>query len=185
VRARAFGAVSRVIFVGADNLAASDPADGDLGSAVLTVDSSVVNVALRAIERDLGGGLAAQQWVSNAYLLTLSSFILIGGSLGDIDGERRIFSVGIGAFGVVSLLCALAPTIGVLIAARAQQGAGRLGSPCEVVGDQRRRQDKREDGCEEEKYAQDGDERRCGADALVLGPVQIANVAFDGADRST
>jgi Bacterial regulatory proteins, luxR family len=64
-------------------------------------------------------------------------------------------------------------------------GAGRLGSPCEVVGDQRRRQDKREDGCEEEKYAQDGDERRCGVYALVLGPVQIANVAFDGADGST
>jgi len=105
-----------------------------LGSAVVTVDSSIVNVALPAIERDLGGGLAGQQWVSNAYLLTLSSFILIGGSLGDIYGERRIFSLGIGAFGVVSLLCALAPTIGVLIAARALQGAaGALVTPASLA----------------------------------------------------
>src|SRR5256886_11139694 len=89
-----------------------------LGSAVATIDGTIVNVALPAIERDLGGGLAAQQWVSNAYLLTLGSFILIGGSLGDIYGERRIFAVGIGAFGVGSLLCALAPTIRVPIPAR-------------------------------------------------------------------
>src|SRR5215831_1946171 len=94
-----------------------------LGSAVVTVDSSIVNVALPAIERDLGGGLTAQQWVSNAYLLTLSSFILLGGSLGDIYGERRVFTLGLTAFGVVSLACALAPTIEVLIAARALQGA--------------------------------------------------------------
>ena len=105
-----------------------------LGSAVVTVDGSIVNVALPAIERDLGGGLAAQQWVSNAYLLTLSSFILLGGSLGDIYGERRIFSLGVGAFGLVSLLCALAPTIGVLIAARALQGAaGALLTPASLA----------------------------------------------------
>src|SRR5262249_11369768 len=105
-----------------------------LGSAVVTVDSSIVNVALPANERDLGGGLAAQQWVSNAYLLTLSAFILIGGSLGDIYGERRIFSLGIGAFGVVSLLCALAPTMGILIAARALQGAaGALVTPASLA----------------------------------------------------
>src|SRR5256884_7588960 len=60
-----------------------------LGSAVATIDGSIVNVALPAIERDLGGGLPAQQWVSNAYLLALGSLILIGGSLGDIYGERR------------------------------------------------------------------------------------------------
>jgi EmrB/QacA subfamily drug resistance transporter len=94
-----------------------------LGSAVATIDGSIVNVALPAIERDLGGGLTAQQWVSNAYLLTLSSLILLGGSLGDIYGERRVFTLGLAAFGVVSLLCALAPTIEVLIAARALQGA--------------------------------------------------------------
>ena len=59
------------------------------------VDSTVVNVALPAIEDDLGGGLAGQQWTSNAYLVTLGSLILIGGSLGDIFGERRIFSIGV------------------------------------------------------------------------------------------
>ncbi|HEY3207448.1 MAG TPA: MFS transporter [Gaiellaceae bacterium] len=105
-----------------------------LGSAVVTIDSSIVSVALPAIERDLGGGLALQQWVSNAYLLTLSSFILIGGSLADIYGERRIFSLGIAAFGVTSLLCAFAPTMGVLIAARALQGAaGALVTPASLA----------------------------------------------------
>jgi EmrB/QacA subfamily drug resistance transporter len=94
-----------------------------LGSAVATIDGSIVNVALPAIARDLGGGLVSQQWVSNAYLLTLSSLILVGGSLGDIYGERRIFTIGVGAFGVFSVASALAPTIGFLIAARALQGA--------------------------------------------------------------
>lgn len=94
-----------------------------LGSAVAVLDGSVVNVALPAIERDLGGGLVAQQWIVNAYLLALASLILLGGSLGDIYGERRIFAIGVGAFGVLSLGCALAPTIGVLIALRALQGA--------------------------------------------------------------
>jgi EmrB/QacA subfamily drug resistance transporter len=94
-----------------------------LGSAIATVDGTVVNVALPAIERDLGGGLSSQQWVSNAYLLALGSLILIGGSLGDIYGERRIFAVGTASFGVFSVACALAPTIELLIAARALQGA--------------------------------------------------------------
>ena len=94
-----------------------------LGSSVATLDGTIVNVALPAIERDLGGGLPAQQWVSNAYLLSLGSLILIGGSLGDIYGERLVFTVGVGAFGVLSLACAAAPTIGALIAARALQGA--------------------------------------------------------------
>ena len=94
-----------------------------LGSAVAAIDGSIVNVALPAIERDLGGGLSAQQWVSNAYLLTLGSLILIGGSLGDIYGERRIFTLGLAGFGVFSVACAVAPTIEVLIAARACQGA--------------------------------------------------------------
>jgi EmrB/QacA subfamily drug resistance transporter len=94
-----------------------------LGSGVATIDGSIVNVALPAIERDLGGGLSAQQWVSNAYLLALGSLILIGGSLGDIYGERRVFALGLAAFGVFSVACALAPTIEVLIGARALQGA--------------------------------------------------------------
>jgi EmrB/QacA subfamily drug resistance transporter len=94
-----------------------------LGSAVATIDGSIVNVALPAIARDLGGGLVSQQWVSNAYLLTLGSLILLGGSLGDIYGERRVFAVGLSAFGVFSAASALAPSIGFLIGARALQGA--------------------------------------------------------------
>jgi EmrB/QacA subfamily drug resistance transporter len=94
-----------------------------LGSAVAMIDGSIVNVALPAIEQDLGGGLTSQQWVSNAYLLALGSLILIGGSLGDIYGERRIFSIGLVGFGLFSVLCAFAPTMNVLIGARALQGA--------------------------------------------------------------
>jgi EmrB/QacA subfamily drug resistance transporter len=105
-----------------------------LGSGVVTIDGSIVNVALPAIERDLGGGLSAQQWVSNAYLLALGSLILIGGSLGDIYGERRIFAAGVAAFGLLSVACAAAPTIGALIAARALQGAaGALVAPSSLA----------------------------------------------------
>jgi EmrB/QacA subfamily drug resistance transporter len=93
-----------------------------LGSGIALLDGTIVNVALPTIQRDLGGGLAAQQWVVNAYLLTLGSLILIGGSLGDLYGERRIFALGVGGFGAASLLCALAPSIDALIAARALQG---------------------------------------------------------------
>src|SRR5690242_15783992 len=94
-----------------------------MGSFVAGLDATAVNVALPAIRADLGGGLAGQQWFSNAYLLALGSLILIGGSLGDVFGERRVFSIGVGGFGVVSLLCAIAPTIGFLVACRALQGA--------------------------------------------------------------
>ena len=101
-----------------------------LGSFVAGLDATAVNVALPAIERDLGGGLAGQQWVSNAYLLTLGSLILVGGSLGDIYGERRIFTLGVIGFGVVSVICALAPSIEVLVAGRALQGVfGALLTP--------------------------------------------------------
>jgi EmrB/QacA subfamily drug resistance transporter len=101
-----------------------------MGSFVTGLDATAVNVALPAIRADLGGGLAGQQWVSNAYLLSLGSLILIGGSLGDVFGERRVFSIGVGGFGAVSLLCALAPSIGVLVACRALQGAfGALLTP--------------------------------------------------------
>jgi EmrB/QacA subfamily drug resistance transporter len=94
-----------------------------MGSFVAGLDATAVNVALPAIRGDLGGGLAGQQWVSNAYLLSLASLILVGGSLGDVYGERRVFSIGVGGFGVVSLLCAVSPSIGFLIACRALQGA--------------------------------------------------------------
>lgn len=98
-----------------------------LGSVVVFVDSTVVNVALPAVTDDLGGGLAGQQWLSSAYLLTLGALLLVGGTLGDRYGRRRMFSVGLVAFGVASLLCAVAPSIETLIAGRALQGvAGAL-----------------------------------------------------------
>jgi EmrB/QacA subfamily drug resistance transporter len=105
-----------------------------LGSSIAILDGSVVSVALPSIERSLGGGLAGQQWVSNAYLLTLGSLILLGGSLGDIFGERRVFAIGVGGFGATSLLCAIAPTIGLLVAFRALQGvAGALLTPSSLA----------------------------------------------------
>ena len=101
-----------------------------LGSIVVFVDSSVVNVALPSIQRELGGGLALQQWVVDAYLLTLGSLILVGGSLGDLFGPRRLFMLGIAAFGVTSVICAAAPDGTVLIFARALQGvAGAMLTP--------------------------------------------------------
>ena len=101
-----------------------------MGSFVAGLDATAVNVALPAIRADLGGGLAGQQWVSNAYLLALGSLILVGGSLGDVFGERRVFSIGVAGFGIVSLLCSIAPSIEVLIACRTLQGAfGALLTP--------------------------------------------------------
>src|SRR3954447_21531060 len=93
-----------------------------LGSIAAFIDSTVVNVALPRIREDLGGGLAGQQWLTDAYLLTLGSLLLVGGALGDLYGRRRVFSIGIVAFGFTSLLCAIAPTITTLIVARGLQG---------------------------------------------------------------
>src|SRR5829696_1074336 len=93
-----------------------------LGSGIAILDGTIVNVALPAIDNDLGGGLAGQQWVANAYLLTLGSLILLGGTLGDVYGPRRIFMLGVASFGVASVLCAVAPNIELLVAARALQG---------------------------------------------------------------
>jgi EmrB/QacA subfamily drug resistance transporter len=105
-----------------------------LGSAVVAVDATVVNVALPTIANELGGGLAGQQWVANAYLLTLSSLILVSGSLADLYGERRVFTLGVAGFGAASLLCALAPSVELLIAARALQGvSGALLTPASLA----------------------------------------------------
>ena len=94
-----------------------------LASGIALLDTTIVNVALPAMREDLGGGLAVQQWVMNAYLLTLGSLLLVGGSLGDLFGQRRVFWLGVAGFGLASLLCALAPNIETLVAARAVQGA--------------------------------------------------------------
>jgi len=105
-----------------------------LGSSMAFVDGSVVNVALHYITDDLGGGLAAQQWIVDAYLLTLGALILVGGSLGDIFGELRVFAFGVAAFGVASVLCAAAPDSTSLIVFRGVQGvAGALLTPASLA----------------------------------------------------
>jgi EmrB/QacA subfamily drug resistance transporter len=95
-----------------------------LGSGMATLDATVVNIALPRIGADLGGGFAGLQWTVNAYTLTLAAFLLVGGSLGDRLGRRRMFVSGVGWFALASLGCAIAPTSGFLIAARALQGVG-------------------------------------------------------------
>jgi EmrB/QacA subfamily drug resistance transporter len=95
-----------------------------LGSGVAFLDGTIVNVALPAIADDLDAGLGDLQWVLNSYLVTLSAFVLLGGSLGDRYGRRRVFLLGLGGFTGASVLCGLAPNVGVLIGARAVQGIG-------------------------------------------------------------
>ena len=93
-----------------------------LASSLAFVDGSVVNVALPAMRDDLGAGAADLQWIVNAYLLTLSALLLLGGALGDRFGRRRIFVAGIAFFALASVACALAPSLELLLAARAVQG---------------------------------------------------------------
>ena len=95
-----------------------------LGSGIAFLDGTVVNVALPAIERDLQGGLAGLQWTVDGYLLTLGALLLLGGSLGDLYGRRRMFVTGLVAFTAASAVCGLAPSMGALVAARAVQGVG-------------------------------------------------------------
>jgi len=98
-----------------------------LGSTIVFLDATVVNVALPAIKDDLDSGLAGQQWIVEAYLLALVALMLVGGSMGDQFGRRRLFVIGLWGFGATSALCALAPTTELLIAARGLQGlAGAL-----------------------------------------------------------
>ncbi len=105
-----------------------------LGSFVAFLDSTVVNVALPAITEELGGGLAGQQWVVNAYALMLGALILVGGSLGDLFGERRVFALGVAGFGLASIVCAAAPTIEILVGGRALQGVfGALLTPASLA----------------------------------------------------
>jgi EmrB/QacA subfamily drug resistance transporter len=95
-----------------------------LGSSLAMLDATVVNVALDRIGTDLDADFAGLQWTVNAYTLTLASFILLGGSLSDRFGRRRVFVVGVCWFAAASLLCGLAPNVGTLNAARALQGVG-------------------------------------------------------------
>lgn len=95
-----------------------------LGSGMTALDATVVNIALPRLGDDLGADFAGLQWVVNGYTLALASLILLGGALGDRLGRRRVFTVGVAWFVLASLACALAPTIGVLVAARMLQGIG-------------------------------------------------------------
>ncbi len=137
-----------------------------LASTIAAVDSSAVNVALPAIGRDLGGGFAAQQWVANAYLLTLSALILLAGSLTDRLGERRVFMAGVGGFGIGS--AAVRAVADDRRADRRAGPAGRLGRDADPggAGDHRlglpqgraRRRDRQVD-----RLGRDRDPRRPGA----------------------
>lgn len=95
-----------------------------LGSGMAFLDGSIVSLALPAMDRDLDAGVTGLQWTVNAYTLTLAALILVGGSLGDRLGRRRVYVVGIAWFAAASVMCALAPTIEVLVAARGLQGVG-------------------------------------------------------------
>jgi DHA2 family methylenomycin A resistance protein-like MFS transporter len=105
-----------------------------LGFAVVQLDVSVVNVAIKPIGAALGGGVSALQWVVNAYTVAFAAFILSAGALGDRIGAKRVFAAGFAVFTLASAVCGLAPTLGILIAARALQGAGAaLLVPCSLT----------------------------------------------------
>jgi EmrB/QacA subfamily drug resistance transporter len=95
-----------------------------LGSSMAFIDSTVVNVALPALQTSLGGTVIDMQWVVESYALLLSALILTGGSMGDLFGRRRMFLAGVAVFAIASAVCGIAPSIRVLVIARAVQGAG-------------------------------------------------------------
>ncbi|GAB3970603.1 MFS transporter [Actinoallomurus acanthiterrae] len=95
-----------------------------LGSSLAMLDATIVNVALPRIGKEFGASLAGLQWTINAYTLTLAGLILLGGSLGDRFGRRKVFTIGVAWFAIASALCGLAPNIGILVIARALQGVG-------------------------------------------------------------
>src|SRR5256885_16575832 len=93
-----------------------------LGSLMIVLDATIVNVALPSIRDDLGFSQTSLAWVVNAYLLTYGGFLLLGGRLGDLFGHRRLFLTGIALFTVASAACGPAHSPGLLVAARAVQG---------------------------------------------------------------
>ena len=109
-----------------------------LGEAMILLEATVVNVALPTIGHDLGAGVEGLQWTLNGYVLTLAALVLVGGSLSDIYGRRRMFILGVVVFVAASALCAAAPTIGLLVAARFVQGIGGLSLPQAALRSSRR-----------------------------------------------
>src|SRR5215218_2419386 len=95
-----------------------------LGSSISFIDGTVVNVALPILQRDLGASVGQTQWVVESYALMLSALILVGGSLGDLFGRKKIFAIGVLVFGIASALCGFAQDANQLIVARGVQGIG-------------------------------------------------------------
>src|SRR5579871_3460747 len=95
-----------------------------LGGLMIVLDATIVNVALPSIRRDLGFSETSLAWVINAYLLTFGGFLLLGGRLGDLFGQRRLFLIGIALFTLASFACGMARAQAFLVAARAIQGIG-------------------------------------------------------------
>src|SRR3954451_10338002 len=95
-----------------------------LASSMVFADGAIVTVAIPQMRASLQASLSEMQWITNAYALTLSAFLLLGGAAGDAYGLRRIFMIGIACFGLTSLWCGLSGSAGMLIAARAFQGIG-------------------------------------------------------------
>ncbi|MDQ3805538.1 MAG: MFS transporter, partial [Acidobacteriota bacterium] len=95
-----------------------------IGSGITFIDGTVVNVALPVLQEQLGATVAEAQWIVESYALLLAALILVGGSLGDRYGRRRVFSIGVALFAAASAWCGLAPDVGHLIVARAAQGVG-------------------------------------------------------------
>jgi DHA2 family methylenomycin A resistance protein-like MFS transporter len=104
-----------------------------LGSLMITLDATIVNVALGPIGRDLGGAVSTAQWIVNAYTLTFAALLLSAGALADRVGLRTGFLVGLGVFGLGSGACACATSLTELIAARMVQGAARQPAPCSAT----------------------------------------------------
>src|SRR6059036_3009245 len=103
-----------------------------LGSLMIVLDATIVNVALPSIREDLGFSETSLAWVVNAYLLTFGGLLLLGGRLGDLFGHRKLFLIGIALFTLASLACGLSTTQGLLVGARAIQGLG--GAVVSAVG---------------------------------------------------
>ena len=110
-----------------------------LGLFVGLIDANAINLALPAIRNDLGGGISGAQWTIDAYNITFAAVLLTAGSLGDRFGRRTLLRVGLVTFIVASLVCAAAPSLPSLLAARACPGRGRGGDVAAGPGHHRRR----------------------------------------------